>query len=163
MSLSKQDMMKKTVQFMKMLVDDTVSPQVAADAKTLVHSFRRELELFNEDVTHTETRPYMLLEAQGAEVLAEETVDRILNIAADNNMQSEFCKLTVNGQVTCLFSHKARPLIDEVAKHLAIGYGNILSNGIAIDGYQFLGFYSASEDRIKAGLAEAELYLKSCA
>lgn len=161
MSLSKQDMMKKTVQFMRALVDESVTPQVAEEMKALVHNYRRELEAFNDDAALTFTRPFLLMEVDGSGVLPEETLDRILRIAADNDMQDEFCKLTSAGQVVCLFSHKARALVEEISKQMAIGFGNIIGNGIAIDGYQFLGFYSASAERIKAGLAEAELYLLS--
>jgi len=160
-TLSKQEMMKKTVQFMQALIDETLTPQVAEEMQALAHNHRRDLEAFNDDTSLNYTRPFLLMEVDGTGVLPEETLDRILRVAADNNMQDEFWKLTSAGQVVCLFSHKARPMIEELAKHMAISFGNIISNGIAIDGYQFLGFYSASSERIKAGLAEAELYLQN--
>jgi len=161
MSLSKQDMMKKTVQFMSALVDQSLTPADAEAMKTLVHNFRRDLEAFNEDASLTFTRPFMLMEADGSALLPEDTIDRILRVAADNDMQDEFCKVYSAGQWICLFSHKARPLIEELQNHLRIGFCNLISNGIAIDGYQFLGFFSASDERIKAGLIEAEHYLQS--
>lgn len=163
MTQTKQDMMKGVVQFMRALCDELVTPQAAAEMKSLVQSFRCELEAFNDDTTLTYTHPFLLMEANGSDVLPEETIDRILCIAADNNMQDEFSKLTSGGQVVCLFSHRGRVLVEEISKHLLIGFGNIMSNGIAIDGYHFLGFYSASAERIKVGLTEAELYLESLA
>ena len=162
MTLSKQEMMKKTVQFMSALLDKSLTPADAEPMKALVHNYRRDLEAFNEDASLTFTKPFILMEADGSALLPEETLDRILRVAADNDMQDEFCKLNSAGQLVCLFSHKARPLIDELQKHLRIGYCNIISNGIFIDGYQFLGFFSAPDDRIEAGLAEAKLYLQAC-
>ena len=161
MSLSKQDMMKKTVQFMRALVNENLTTSDAEEMKALVHNYRRELEVFNDDVNLTYTRPFLLMEADGAGFLPEETLDRILRIAADNDMQNEFIKLTSAGEVLCLFSHKGRELVEEISKQLSIGFGNLIGNGIVIDGYHFLGFYSASAERIKAGLVEAELYLQS--
>lgn len=163
MTLSKQEMMKQTVQFMRALVDETLTPKDAEEMIALVHNYRRDLEAFNDDASLTYTRPFLLMEADGVGFLPEDTLDRILHVAADNDMQDEFWKLTSAGQVMCLFSHKARPLIEELSMHMAIGFGNIIGNGIAIDGYHFLGFYSASAERIKAGLLEAEFYLQSYA
>lgn len=163
MTLSKQEMMKKTVQFMQALIDETLTPQVAEEMKALVHNYRRDLEAFNDDSSLTFTRPFLLMVGDASAHLPEETIDAILRIASDNDLQDEFWKLTSAGQIFCLFSHKARALVEEIAKHMPIGFGNINGNGIAIDGYHFLGFYSASAERIKAGLLEAELYLQSYA
>lgn len=146
---------------MRALLDETLTPQHAEEMTALVHNFRRDLEAFNDDARLTYTRPFLLMEADGTALLPEETLDRILRVAVDNNMQDEFWKLTSAGLVVCLFSHKARPLVEEISKHMAIGFCNIISNGIAIDGYHFLGFFSAPDERIKSGLVEAELYLKS--
>ncbi|CAN7487520.1 hypothetical protein LJR071_003223 [Pseudomonas sp. LjRoot71] len=161
MTLSKQEMMKKTVQFMRALVDETLTSQAAEEMKALVHNYRRDLEAFNDDASLTYTRPFLLMVGDASAPLPEETIDAILRIAADNDLQDEFWKLTSAGQIFCLCSHKALALVKEIAKHMLIGFGNINANGIAIDGYHFLGFYSASAERIKAGLLEAELYLQS--
>ena len=161
MSLSKQDIMKKTVQFMSAIVDESLTPADAEAMKALVHNYRRDLEAFNEDASLTFTRPFILMEADGSALLPEDTIDRILRVAADNDMQDEFWKLNSDGQIVCLFSHKGRPLMDELKKHMRIGYCNLISNGLAFDGYHFLGYFSAPAERIKSGLVEAEHYLQT--
>ncbi len=157
---SNREMVSKAIDFMRAVLLPADAGQSAEQFKSVVFAFRQDLSDFNADASNPLTRPFMLLQRENDSTLDEMTLTKVLMVARRNGLAGEFYRVVHQGHVVCLFSHKARPLVDALLSKLPVGYGNLDSSGLALDDFQFMGFYTASEERLRDGLLQAEQYIK---
>lgn len=161
MSQSKAETLKCVIEFIDLITAGVDGSTPPANLTPAIRAFQKSLSALNEDFENTETRPFLLIHAEAEDVLPESMVNALLMAAADAGLEGEFCKARVNGNVMGFFSHKARSFVDSHIINSDVRYMNLLSNGVAFDDYQCIGFYSASADRLIASKVEAQQCLKA--
>lgn len=161
MSSSKREMLNKTISFIELLIEPSVHASTSPEqASASINAFRAMLRGFNEDPSNEESRPFMLIHSNADEVLEESFVNSILIEADKHGLSREFKKVEVNGYVMGFFSHKAKTFVDDFIKGRDIAYMNMLANGLVFDDFHCVGFYTASESRLRATLIELQSYVR---
>lgn len=161
MTAAKRDIMEQVVQFIEnILAALGDQPPPADEIHGSIESFRIRLNQYNTDETNTESRPFMLVSKSNDGVLDESLVNATILAADKVGLSGQIKKVNVNDNVLAFFSHQARPWIDEYLENSDAGYANILSNGIVLDDFSCVGFYTASKERLSASLIEAKALLK---
>jgi hypothetical protein len=161
MNQSKAEVLQDVIEFIDLITAGPEGSESSANVTPVIRAFQHRLSMLNEDPENTQTRPFLLIHAEVDNILPESRVNAVVLAAAEAGLADEFCKARVNGNVMGLFSHKARGFVEGYITNTDTAYMNLLSNGIAFEDYQCLGFYSASAERLTASKIEAQQWLKS--
>jgi hypothetical protein len=161
MSQSKTEVLQDVIEFINLITAGTDGSESQGNVTPAIRAFQRRLSMINEDTENEQTRPFLLIHAAADNILPESMINAVLIAAADAGLDGEFCKTRVHGNIMGFFSHRARTFVDDYVANTGIAYMNLLSNGIAFEDYQCIGFYSASAERLTASKIEAQQCLKA--
>lgn len=156
-----RDIIAKSVNFIELILGTPGKDNLDAETtKDEIKAFQSSLIRFNEDPTFVQARPFMLISTCKSEILAQTDADEVMIDAQSAGLDREFKKIVVNDISMLFFSHKVRGWVDQRISGTDIAYTNMLSNGLVTDDFHFVGFYTASVDRLEAALVEAKALLQ---
>lgn len=161
MTAAKREVMEGVVQFIESILGALGDQRPSADeVQDSIESFRIRLNQFNTDESNPDSRPFMLISKPEDGFPDEALINEVILAADKIGLSDQIKKVRVNDAILAFFSHKARSWFDEYLEGTDLGYTNLLSNGLVMDDFSCVGFYTASKERLAASLVEAKSLLQ---
>lgn len=148
----KTKMMGEVAIFIETILDHSGKESATGEVLSDIHHFQLSLSEYNQDPANKDSRPFLLVPSDITQQIKMSSVLKILARASDQGLYRDFVRVDKKGRETILFSHNAIGFVDSIAQEYDLKYTNLLSNGIAFNEFNFIGFHTASKKRLMAGL-----------
>jgi hypothetical protein len=160
MAIATEEMINSWIEF----AEKAANPKTTGFSRQDLNDFSMKLRAFNDDPNNEESRPFFFIhrEVDTLDPIAEDGLNVLLLKADASGLAGQFEKVRhPDGRVDLYFSHAVAPFATALCDEFGYGYASLGANGLCAPGFAFAGITTATPERMKSSIVDAQVFLVS--